>query len=412
MSSARRFLAELAGLTADPPGFTRPSYGKAEQIAHDLARGEAEKLGLEVATDPVGNLYMTLPGRDRSLPAVYIGSHLDSVRHGGNFDGAAGVAAGLGIVERMRANGLLPVRDITVVAIRAEESVWFPMSYIGSKAIFGRLSKDDLTTLRRSDSGRSLADHMREAGFDPDSIADGVESRSPVEIAAFIEVHIEQGPVLESEKITLGLVTGIRGSFRYRQARCVGAYGHSGGTPRTHRLDAVFATAELIQAVEARWTHFEEIGKDLVVTFGILQTNSEQHAFSKVPGETSFCIDARSLSQDTLDTFEVELKALCARIGEKRSVAFDLGRRTASDPNALDSELRDGLHDLARASGTPCRLMASGGGHDASVFAGNGVPSALIFVRNQNGSHNPDEHMHLEDLDQAIALLAEFLRKY
>ncbi len=412
MSPARRFLAELARHTADPPGFTRPSYGKAEQIAHDLARGEAEKLGLEVTTDPAGNLYMTLPGRDRNLPAVFIGSHLDSVSHGGNFDGAAGIAAGLGIVDRIRTTDHLPPRDITVVAIRAEESVWFPMSYIGSKAIFGRLGRDDLTKLRRSDTGQSLANHMREAGFDPDLVADGMGARSPAEIAAFFEVHIEQGPVLESEQITLGLVTGIRGSFRYRQARCLGAYGHSGGTPRTHRLDAVFATAELIQSIEARWRHFEEVGEDLVVTFGILQTNPEQHAFSKVPGETSFCVDARSLSQDTLDAFEAELKALCDGIGKKRSVTFDLGQRTASDPNALDAVLRDGLHDLARASGIPCRLMASGGGHDASVFAGNGVPSALIFVRNQNGSHNPDEHMHLEDLDQAITLLAEFLRKY
>lgn len=412
MNVAHRFLTELAQLTADPPGFTRASYGTGEQTAHDLARREAEKLGLEVTIDPVGNLYMTLPGQDRTLPAVLTGSHLDSVRHGGNFDGAAGVAAGLGVVERMQAGNVSPLRDITVIAIRAEESVWFPSSYIGSRAIFGQLSKHELDTTRRSDTERSLADHIRDAGFNPDHISDGIGFRSPADIAAFFEVHIEQGPILESENTTLGLVTGVRGSVRYRQARCLGAYGHSGATPRSHRRDAVFATAELIQSVEARWQHFEDIGEDLVVTIGILQTDPEQHAFSKVPGETGFSIDVRALSRDTLDTFETELKELCGKIGKERNVTFDLGQKTTSDSNSLDVGLLDRLGRLARASGISLRLMASGGGHDASVFAGNGVPSALIFVRNQNGSHNPGEGMDQKDLDQAISLLSAFLETY
>jgi N-carbamoyl-L-amino-acid hydrolase len=123
----------------DPPGVTRASFGAGEQMAHDLARATAEKLGLEIGTDFAGSLYMTLPGADRSAPVVMMGSHMDSVPHGGNYDGAAGVVAGLVALARLCRLGIKPQRDMTVMAIRAEELSWFPAHYIGSRAAFGRL---------------------------------------------------------------------------------------------------------------------------------------------------------------------------------------------------------------------------------------------------------------------------------
>lgn len=148
------------------------------------------------------------------------------------------------------------------------------------------------------------------------------------------------------------------------------------------------------------------------MTIGVLQTDPEQHAFSKVPGETRFSIDARALSHDTLDAFETELKELCGEIEKARKVTFELGQRTGTASGSMDADLLDSLGLLARASGISYRLMGSGGGHDATVFARNGVPTALIFVRTQNGGHNPDEGMDQKDLDQAISLMSEFLERY
>jgi N-carbamoyl-L-amino-acid hydrolase len=159
---AAMLFERLRAGSANPPGITRASYGEGEQMAHDLARATALQLQLEVITDFAGNLYMTLPGRDRSAPAVMMGSHMDSVPHGGNYDGAAGVVAGLVALARLRRLGRTPQCDLTVMAIRAEELSWFPAHYIGSRAAFGRLPAEALEAVR-FDTGRKLAAHMRAA---------------------------------------------------------------------------------------------------------------------------------------------------------------------------------------------------------------------------------------------------------
>ncbi len=154
---------------------------------------------MEVTTDAIGTLRMVLPGRDRSLPAVAMGSHLDSVPHGGNFDGAAGVIIGVAIAAALRAAGHAPQRDLLVLGIRAEEMCWFPAHYLGSRALFGLLPREAAETLRRVDTGRTLAEHMAEQGLDPTPIREGRVLLDPARIACFIEPHIEQGPVLVEE---------------------------------------------------------------------------------------------------------------------------------------------------------------------------------------------------------------------
>ncbi|MEO9188482.1 MAG: M20/M25/M40 family metallo-hydrolase, partial [Acetobacteraceae bacterium] len=205
--------------TFDGVGVTRDAYGPGEQAAHDLVRATAEGLRLETDIDAAGNLYMTLPGTDRAAKRVVLGSHLDSVARGGNYDGAAGVLAGLAVVAGMQAAGFAPSRDVTVLAIRAEEAgAWFPTSYPGSHAALGRLPPEALD-VRRLDTGRTLAEHMRESGFDPDAVRAGAGRLGPHNTAAYVELHIEQGPVLDAEEIAVGVVTGIPGSRRLRAAR-------------------------------------------------------------------------------------------------------------------------------------------------------------------------------------------------
>jgi N-carbamoyl-L-amino-acid hydrolase len=402
---AGRLFEELRVRTSDPPGITRAAYGDGEEIAHEIMKRTARDLGLDIAVDAAGNLYLTMAGRDPSLPNWIVGSHLDSVPHGGNFDGAAGVIGGLCALAALRTAGVRPPRSITVMAIRAEESNWFPLSYLGSRAAFGLLPAAALET-PRADSGRRLRDHMADLGLRPDEVAAGSAFLKPEGIHGFVELHIEQGPVLEAANLPIGLVTGISGSFRYRTARCLGVYGHSGAVPREHRKDAVFGLADLITALDTLWGALSAEGEAATITIGQVATDAELHAFSKVPGEVSFCLDVRSLSTGCLDLIHSRLMEIVAEIERRRGVRLDLGERTGSTPARLDAGLRASLAATASDLGIGFAEMASGAGHDTAVFANAGIPAALIFVRNQNGSHNPDEAMRIDDFAAAANLLA------
>ena len=218
---AARLFDELLSLSRDDPGVTRDAYGEGEEKAHRLMRQVSGELDLRTEVDAAGNLFLSFDGADSTLPPWIVGSHLDSVPHCGNYDGAAGVIGGLSALSAIKKAGVIPRRPIRVVIIRAEESTWFPESYIGSRAAFGLLPPSALD-VRRADTGRTLREHMVELGLRPDLVATGTAALSAGFVHGFIELHIEQGPNLETEEIPIGLVTGIAGSFRYRNARCRG----------------------------------------------------------------------------------------------------------------------------------------------------------------------------------------------
>ncbi len=404
LDRATRLFAELAEASADPPGVTRASFGPGEAAAHAMIRREAEFLGLETRSDAIGNLYVTLAGHDRGAPVLMTGSHMDSVPHGGNFDGAAGVLAGLVLLERL-AEGPSPPCDVTLMVIRAEEMIWFPQHYLGSRAAFGLLPSDTPDSLRRADTGCTLADHMVQAGFDPQAIRDALPQLDPQSIRAFVEVHIEQGPVLVEAGLPVGIVTGIRGNIRHRYASIIGQTTHAGGVPRRVRRDAVLAGVELLSALEDHWAEAEARGEDMVLTFGEFATDADQHGITKVPGLVRFTLDVRSESDTMLAAFEEWLHAEVSRISDARGVEIDLGPKTQAPPAPMTAQVRDGLEQAARTIGAPNMRLASGGGHDCAVFAGLGVPAAMLFIRNENGSHNPDEHMDFEDFAIACDVL-------
>jgi N-carbamoyl-L-amino-acid hydrolase len=405
LALATTLFDHLAAATADPPGITRASYGAGEATGHAILAEAARALDMHVETDAIGTLRMTLPGADRALPAVAMGSHVDTVPHGGNFDGAAGVVIGLAVAAALRAAGRRPARDLLVLGIRAEEMCWFPAHYLGSRALFGLLPRDAPDTLRRVDTGRTLADHMAEQGLDPAPIRDGRALMDPARLRAFIEPHIEQGPVLVQEGLPIAIVTGIRGSLRYPQARATGAHAHAGAVPRRHRRDAAMAGVALVAALDARWAALEAAGADMVCTAGILATDPDHHTSTKVPGLLRFSLDIRSLDAALLARTDAWLAAEAARIGAARGVAFDLGPPTHTAPAPMDANLRALLARQAAAAGVPVREMASGAGHDCATFAGVGVPSAMVFLRNPNGSHNPDEALDMADVGAGLAVL-------
>ena len=220
----------------DEPGVTRDPYGPGEQRAHATVAAAARALGLEIAGDAAANLYMTLPGRDRAAKAIIVGSHLDSVPHGGNFDGAAGVLAGLIAVAALRRLGITLACDLTVMGIRAEESIWFQVSYIGSRGALGTLP-DGALDVRRIDTGRTLAEHIADCGGDPDALRAGARHLDPARLRAYLELHIEQAPSLVEAGKPVAICTGIPGNFRYPDARIEGSNDHV-GLPRRFRRDA------------------------------------------------------------------------------------------------------------------------------------------------------------------------------
>ncbi|WP_293853534.1 Zn-dependent hydrolase [uncultured Alsobacter sp.] len=404
---AERLFGELRARTGDSGGITRASYGDGEQLAHDMVKREAQALGLAIRVDAGLNLALTLPGRTRA-PAVVIGSHLDSVPCGGNYDGAAGVLMGLAVAAGFRKAGLVPSRDLTVLVTRAEESTWFNASYIGSRGVLGLIAAEELDTVTRSDTGRSLGDHIAALGGDPAALARGEAMMSPANVACFIEPHIEQGPQLIADDRPVGVVTGIRGSFRHRAAACLGAYGHSGTTPHALRRDAVVGASALVMALQDLWDRLEAAGEDLTVTLGQFATDPREHAFSKVPGRVDFALDVRSQSTQTLETVKAEAYAIATRIERQHRVRFDWGPLSGSRPAVMDAGVVDGLVAAAEAQGVAAPRMPCGAGHDAAVFANAGIPSGMLFIRNANGSHNPHEHMAMADFAAAANVLSRF----
>jgi beta-ureidopropionase / N-carbamoyl-L-amino-acid hydrolase len=400
-------LEALGRATRRGRGIVRDSYGAGEQAAHDIVRSAAQSIGLEVSIDPIGNLTMTLAGRDRSSPRIIMGSHLDSVPQGGNFDGAAGVVAGLCALSGMRQAGAVPPCDFAVMAIRAEESAWFDIAYLGSAGAFGLLDPNCLS-IPRSDNGRSLESTLTERGFDPQAIRTRRRLLEPSQIRAYLELHIEQGPTLVEKGLPAAVVTGIRGCKRFRNARCVGEYAHSGAVSRPYRHDAVAATVAFLHHMETVWSRQEEAGADLVLTAGELFTDPAMHGPSKIAGETRFVLDVRSLSDAAMDAVAAEARETAARVGAAYRVSIDLGATSDSPPAVMDSRLRSRLMSLLDR---PFE-MASGAGHDAAVFAKLGIPTAMIFVRNEHGSHNPDEAMSLEDFAVGTRTLLGLLTSF
>lgn len=393
---AEQLFADIRALSFDGVGITRDSYGAGESAAADCLSRFAGQHGLQVQSDRAANLVFTLPDEDGAAPAAWVGSHMDSVPQGGNFDGLAGIVAGLLCQVARKARGRTAAAPLRVIAFRGEESAWFGKAYMGSGAALGKLSADDLS-LRHRSSGRTLAQCMAASGADIEAIAAQQPLFDRDAAAAYLELHIEQGPVMVARQLPLAVVPGIRGNVRHNRITCIGEPGHSGAVPRWLRKDAMFAVAELITRLDEHWKVLLERGIDLVVTTGIVSTDPAEHSVSRIPGKVEFSFEVRSKSVDTLEGFYQLLRTECRAIGRDRGVQFEFDRRIESAPATMDPALSGLLRDACAAGGLPLEMVPSGAGHDASLFANAGIPTAMLFVRNAHGSHNPDEAMDLDD---------------
>lgn len=403
---AARLFEEIRAASRDGEGVTRDPFGKGEQAAHDVLIRESGPLGLDVHVDEALNTWLTWPGKNRDLPRILLGSHLDSVPKGGNYDGLAGVLAGLAVVETLKAEARTPRCDVTVLALRGEENAWFGAQHVGSRALLGKLSKERLDTARRLDSRRTLRDHMTEAGADVARIAAETPLIDLSKIAMYLECHIEQGPALLEADLALGLVTAIRGNRRCGDIVCRGEYGHSGVVPRVARRDAVTAVADLAMRIDRYWKDVEAAGGDMVATIGRFNTDPAHHGVTVIPGEARFCLDLRAHDEVLLADAWAFVQHAMTEIAQERGVAFEAAPTTADPAVSLHPGLRRLLREGCRELGVETMEMASGAGHDVGDFAQAGIPSALVFIRNENGSHNPAEAMEMADFAEAVRLMA------
>lgn len=403
---AQQLFADIRALTFDGVGVTRASYGEGENACAAYLEKFVRSEGLDVTTDRAGNFIYFDPADTRSTPAIWCGSHLDSVPQGGNYDGLAGVVAGLLVLLAARREGVTLLAPLKVIGFRGEESAWFGKAYMGSGALWGKLTAADLALKRRGDEV-TLRDALAACGADMDAISRQEKLFSPADIRAYLELHIEQGPVMVAREIPVGVVSGIRGNVRHNKIECFGDAQHSGVVPRWLRKDAVFAVSDLIVRLDNHWRALLERGTDLVVTCGVVQTNPAEHSISRVPGYAHFSFEVRSKSSDTLEAFYQLVQAEMASIERERGVKFALDRRLTSDPAVTDPLLCELMAKACRTRGIAHERIPSGAGHDAALFANGGVPSGMVFVRNQNGSHNPYEAMELSDFMLGTQVLAD-----
>jgi N-carbamoyl-L-amino-acid hydrolase len=407
---ANELFDALRAATGDGVGITRASYGAGESKALDIVEEKARALGLRTERDAGANLVVTLEGSEPELPFLACGSHLDSVPQGGNFDGAAGVVAGLCVLAGFKEDGFRPRRTLKLYGLRGEESARFGKAYMGSSALFGRLTAADLD-VKDTDGKFTLGEAMRAVRVDVDRVRSGQPLLDPKSLAAWVELHIEQGPVLVARQLPVGIVTGIRGNIRHRNVECIGVPGHSGAVPRWLRHDAMFATSELISHLDHHWRTLLERGRDLVITAGVVSTDPNEQAIARIPGKLRFSFELRSQSKETLEAFYDLFLSECRLVGEERGVQFKLDRRLESSPATMDPGWVARLRTAARTLGLPDEEIPSGAGHDAAVFANEGIPSAMIFVRNENGSHNPDEAMTIDDFASGVAVMQAALKE-
>ena len=399
---------QIAAMSPDSAGVSRPALSALETRVLDFLDARAVEAGLQTWRDAGQNSVYALPGQKDAPRYILTGSHVDSVPQGGNFDGLAGVVASMMCLRAAAREGLALPLPVHAIAMRAEESAWFGPCYIASKVLTGSLAGDEAAACHKGD-GRSLLDHLTGLGV-PDAALTGQQPLADLSrIAGYLELHIEQGPLLAERGLPAAVVSGIRGNLRFRDIVVTGEAGHSGAVPRAYRRDPVMAMADLLNRLDESWSTIVQTGGDLVVTAGMVGTDPASHAMSRIPDQVAFSLDIRSQDRQTLsgmrDLLDTEMEDIAAR----RKVGFATGPAIQTAPALMAPGIIAGLQDAMSALGMEPLTMPSGGGHDAAVFANAGVPSGMIFVRNRNGSHNPDEAMEIDDLVVGARIMLQYL---
>ncbi|CAI1499171.1 Allantoate amidohydrolase [Serratia grimesii] len=403
MKNFQKEISDISGwlskIGADPSGgMTRLLYTKEWVEAQKALKNTFDAAGLETHFDAVGNLFGRLEGSKYPAQVILCGSHIDTVVNGGNLDGQFGIEAAYLAIKHLKETYGAPLRSLEVVALAEEEGSRFPYVFWGSKNIVGLAQKEDVQ--RISDAkGVGFVDAMHSAGFDFPTQDQPLRE----DLAAFVEIHIEQGKVLETEGKTIGVVTSIVGQRRY-DVRLHGEANHAGTTPMSYRKDTVHAFSRICCESIAK---AQVEGDPLVLTFG--KVEPKPNTVNVVPGFTHFTLDCRHTDQTTLLRFSQEIEGDIQRICAEMGIAVEIDLWMDEPPIPMDKQLVKCVSQLCEAQQLNFRMMHSGAGHDSQIFSPH-VPTVMMFVPSIAGiSHNPAEKTHIADLNEGVKILAQTL---
>jgi hydantoinase/carbamoylase family amidase len=391
----------LAQWSETSQGLTCTYFSPAHRAVAAAIAALMRDAGMETHIDSVGNVVGRYASNDPAAKTIIIGSHYDTVINAGKYDGRLGILVALTIVDYFARTGQRLPFNLEVIAFSEEEGVRFSASYIGSSAVVGRL--DSRILQLRDAKGISLADVLRQAGSDPDTVS--TLARRSSDIAGYLEVHIEQGPILLDSNSPVGVVTAIAGNSRYT-VTIAGEPGHAGTVPMTFRHDAAAAGAEIVLFVERRCNRSELVG-----TVGLLAV--PEGAINVIPGRCELSMDIRSgqdaIRQSAVADILTEIDAIAQRRGVKITYTELLNARAV----ACSPRLQDALASAINRMGLPVQRLPSGAGHDAVMFDGM-TEIAMLFVRCGNGgvSHNPREIIASRDADIAARVLLDVLQNF
>ena len=385
-----------------PPAVTRVLFSEADIAARAYVRGLCEEAGLAVRVDPVGNLFARWEGTDPALAPIATGSHIDAIPNAGRYDGTLGVLGPIEAVRTLRAAGFQPTRSLEIILFTAEEPTRFGLGCLGSRMMAGTTTPEDTARLRDVD-GRGLEELRAAAGCTGDLV--GVRL-SPGVYAGFVELHIEQGAILEREGCDIGTVEKIAAPSSAR-LRLTGEGGHAGAMLMPQRHDACLAGAEIALAVER--ATLGSGSADAVGTVGVFRVLPG--AINSVPNAAYLEIDQRDTSLEARDGARAEVRRAIEEICARRGVAFELETISADPPAISAPELVAAVRQSARELGLRERPMISRAYHDTSLMSLL-CPVAMIFIPCRNGwSHRPDEHSSPEAIANGVATLAGTLRE-
>ena len=400
----QNILKKINQYTSGEQGITRIAYSNVEQACTHAFMRMCKDAKMEVRLDQAGNLIARRDGKNNLLPPVVIGSHLDTVYNGGKYDGAVGVTSALEVIHRLNEKEIITDHPIEIISFACEESSRFGVATVGSKAMAGTLEKERYRNLKDRD-GITMEKVFSLCALDLNQIDQS--SRVHETFKVFLEIHIEQGPVLEMENKSIGIVTGIAAPARFI-ARIQGKPSHSGTTPMHLRKDALLGAAEIALELEKAAVREEEYGT--VATVGVFDV--KPGAMNVVPGETEIKIDIRSTSKDSRERVLSHLYTTVSSIQKRRGLNIALTEISMDEPVLLSQEVIYSIEQICAEKGLSYRLMQSGAGHDAMNMMGLG-PVGLIFIPSEGGiSHNPSEYTKIEDILTGIELLEAAVLKY
>lgn len=394
-------LEAFARHTEVAENLTRTFLSPAHRAAADELLGWMREAGMEARIDAIGNVVGRYEGTVPGAPCLMMGSHIDTVRDAGKYDGNMGVLAALAAVEEFHKAGERFPFAIEVVAFGDEEGVRFPVTLSGSRAVAGTF--DQTTLSLRDKEGVSLRDALTAFGGDPDRVAEVARRRD--QVLAFVELHIEQGPVLEAAGLPVGAVTAINGASRL-SVEVRGTANHAGTVPMHLRRDALAAAAEMMLAVEARGRAEPE----LVATVG--RVDVMPGAVNVIPGLVRFTMDVRSPSDAARRRAVADIDRRIGEIAEARGVDIAITQTHEAAACRCAPKLIDAIGESIARNGIEIRRLPSGAGHDAMAFS-RLCPVGMIFVRCEQGiSHNPAEAITVEDADVSLRVLLDFIRHF